>query len=91
MVGSSDPFAMSPVSVSDISAESGLEPVSQTIILESDLADWLKRHSRKVGASPSVIIATLLEWARDEDILEGDPAFFPELGRRRPKRRRIPA
>jgi hypothetical protein len=72
----------------EVSDELDIEPVSQTIALEPDVSAWLATESRRLRTPPSVIISTLLEWARDEDILEGDSAFFPSLKTRRTRRGR---
>jgi hypothetical protein len=67
-------------------AEPDLETTELDLTLEKDLADWLARQSRKLRIPSSVIVSALLEWARDEDILQGDPAFFPQLTAGKPRR-----
>jgi hypothetical protein len=55
------------------SREEDLATVSRTFHLETELAEWLDEQSRHHGASPSVLVSALLEWARDEDVLGADP------------------
>jgi len=64
------------------------EIVHKDLALEADLARWLTTEARRLRTTPSVIISTLLEWARDEDILHGDADLLPGLDSMRTKRPR---
>ncbi|TLD69708.1 hypothetical protein FEM03_15380 [Phragmitibacter flavus] len=44
------------------------EFVSKRIHLDAELASWLDEESAQMGISPSMLVGTLLEWARTEHI-----------------------
>jgi len=67
----------------ELEEDRGLENVTKSITLEADLAEWLMQESSKLQITPSTFMATLLEWARDEEVLTGDPGFTPPMSRLR--------
>jgi|GEM_PF-4497296 len=46
--------------------------VSKSIQLDSDLSEWLESEANLLGMTPSILVATLLEWARSEGITRDD-------------------
>ena len=46
--------------------------VSKNIQLDSDLSEWLDSEANLLGMTPSILVATLLEWARSEGITRDD-------------------
>ena len=56
--------------------ETALDATERTFELETGLATWLDQQAAKHRTTPSLLVAALLEWARDEDILEDDGGTF---------------
>lgn len=52
--------------------DSDLAIVECRFDLERDLVSWLEGQSKLHHTSPSMLVTSLLEWARDEHILESE-------------------
>jgi hypothetical protein len=53
------------------------EFVSKRIELDADLATWLDEEASSMGMSSSMLVSTLLEWARTEQITrDADMSVF---------------
>lgn len=42
--------------------------VSRNFQIQQELADWLDHEAKELGISPSMLVETLLDWARTENI-----------------------
>lgn len=51
--------------------------VSREFQINQDLSDWLEQEAATMGITPSMLVGSLLEWARNENITrDEDLAVF---------------